>query len=218
MEETKVVERVIEKDGGGAKVIGIVAIIIAIIALVVGLSGLGVKSEVKKVEKFAETIANKEAALELKATQMELISCLDRVYALTMVERDYQGAAVELAKAQKLLDALKGNMDADAYAKVEKTMKALKAEIDRGPSPIPMLIAQLRSDISSGVKLTAAAPAAEAEKEAKKVEAKKESVAVEKKVEIKRPVAAARPAEEEEGGLKKAYLFWKRLGESLVRK
>ncbi len=208
MEEARV------EKGGNGKVVGIVAIIIAVIALIIALSNLGVKGELQEVKKVAKEVASKEAALELKAKEMELVSVLDRIYVLTMVERDYQSAAVEFARAERLFAELKPFVAKDKVADIEKTFAALKGEIDRGPSPIPMLIAKLRTDLVSSVSLGApvAVKAAEVEK---KAEVKPQP----KKVEIKRPVAQAKPAEEEEAsGLKKTYLFWKRLGESLVHK
>ncbi len=252
MEEKAVVNSYETKAGGsGGRIIGLIGIVIGIIALVIALSNVGVKEQLAKVEKRTKELAKKEsvlekktANLEIKAVQMELLSSLDRIYVLTMIDRDYSKAAGELAKAEGLYAQIKGYLSKEKAQEVDSALEALKAEIEKGPSPIPQLIAKLRSDLSA--KIAAVEVKAPEEKEVKveekapvreKVEKKEEAVKkaeekkeVEKKVEkkeekteakkeeIKKSPAKPKKAEEEKAsGLKSVYLFWKSIGEKLAK-
>ena len=217
MEENRVVDQgqqqVEQQKDSSGKIIGLIGIVIAIIALVIALSNMGVKNEVAELKKTASQIAQKEQLLELKAVELQLLAGLDRIYALTMVERNYEAAGVELAKVEKAFAQLKGSMDPAKAAAIEKSLSYLKAEIEKGPSPIPSIIASIRSNLAV-VKLVPAKAAPEKTEE-KPVEKKE----VAKKAEIKKLPATAKPVEEgEASGLKKTYMFWKKLGESLVKK
>ncbi|BAT71723.1 hypothetical protein TST_0923 [Thermosulfidibacter takaii ABI70S6] len=218
MEETKTIETKTQSNGSGGKIVGFIAIIIAVIALVLALSNLGVKSELKEVKKFTNTLASKEAALETKAVQLEAVNTVERIYILTMVEKNYDAAKAELAKAEKLFAELKKGMSEEQAKKVDETLAALKAEIEKGPSPIPALVAELTKsafEVKAAVEVKPVTEKVEAEKEAQE----KVEKPAEKKVELKKAPAVAKSAQEEEkSSLKKTYLFWKKLGESLVKK
>ncbi len=227
MEENRTVETtatntqttVQEGGSGGGKIIGVVAIIISVIALVLALSNLGVKREVKEVKKIAGYLSAKEQSLEVKALKLEALSTLERVYALTMVERNYDAAKSELEKAKGLIDQLKPYMTDSEANKVEKLFGALKAEVERGPSPIPVLVANLSNTLSKVQAKVSVSKVAVPKVEKAEAEATKKE---EKKVEIKKAPKVAKPAvtaeKTEESSLKKTYLFWKKLGESLVKK
>ncbi len=215
MEENRVVDQgqqVEQQKDSSGKIIGLIGIVIAIIALVIALSNMGVKNEVAELKKTASQIAQKEQLLELKAVELQLLAGLDRIYALTMVERNYEAAGVELAKVEKAFAQLKDNMDPAKAAAIEKSLSYLKDEIEKGPSPIPSIIASIRSNLAV-VKLV---PAKGAPKETEEKSVEKN---VARKAEIKKLPATAKPVEEgEASGLKKTYMFWKKLGESLVKK
>jgi hypothetical protein len=197
--EEKVVQQqsqeVASRGGSGGKILGLIAIVIAIIALVIALSNVGVKEQVSLLQKKAEELEKKEAtleertsALEAKALEASILSCLDRIYVLTMVERNYKLAAVELAKLEGLYAKVRGSMDKEKVAVVDKALSSLKAEINRGPSPIPELVSQLRSAFVTAVKFV---PAPETEKkQEKKVE--KVEKRVEKKAEVKKTEISAK--------------------------
>ncbi|NPA15591.1 MAG: hypothetical protein GXO44_03465 [Deferribacteres bacterium] len=257
--------KVEEKKKGNGKVVAYVAVVIAIIALVLSLANMGVRNTVKEVKSSVNalkqetaSLAQKENILEVKNMQINLLTELDRIYALTLVERNYEAAAKELAKVESAFERIKGALTKQQEQRISGLLASLKAEIEKGPSPIPKLISEIRtcvSSISIGSK-TAAKAEKSAEKPAKAFKAQKsatsEKVSAEKGAE-KKSVTESRKeakklyivkpgkieekelkkaeetkgeikelkkpeAKEKETSLKKAYEFWKNLGQKLVKK
>ncbi len=177
------------RGGSGGRILGLIGIVIAIIALVIALSNVGVKEQLAKLQGETKKLAAKEESLEkrasileTKAAEAELLSALDRIYVLTMVERNYRLASAELSRVEGIYSQLKSFMDKDKVAAIDDALSVLKAEIERGPSPIPSLIAKLRSEFSTGI-VVVSKPVAEAEKEKASEEAEKKVEKAEKKAE-----------------------------------
>ncbi len=208
--EVKVEEK--ERNGNG-KLVGYVAIVIAIIALVLSLANMGVRGTVKDLKKQTTTLAQKENVLEVKTMQIDLLSGLDRIYVLTLLERNYDAAAKEFTKVESIFNRIKGTLSEKEEKRLAGLLASLKAEIDKGPSPIPELISEIRASVSA----ISVSPVQSVKVEKPKAVVKAKP---EKKVFIVKPqkMKEASYEEKESSSLKKAYEFWKNLGQKLVKK
>lgn len=215
--EVKVEERKEERRNGNGKIVAYVAVVIAVVALVLSLANLGTRGTVKNLQKKTELVAQKEGILEVKTMQIDLLSDLDRIYVLTLVEHNYDKAAKELEKAMDLFNRIKGTLDENEAKRVQSLFASLKAEIEKGPSPIPEIISEIRSSIAGiSVKPVSEVKPPEAKKEVAVVKRRK---APQEVVQKKAPEQVKEEqVQEKPSSLKKFYDFWSSLGKKLVKK
>ncbi len=184
-------------EGGGKAFLVYLALAFGIVALILSFWNMGLHKVVGVLEQQGKVIEHRQAALEKSVASLKaraLLSQLQleaqRVYDLTMGDNDYEAAAKVVDSMEGQLQTLKDSFGEGKLHEMETLVSALKAEVARGPSPIPALISriQLTADKIAGastitkVRPQEAAPAEEAPAPKPKEEAipKKERTQVSK--------------------------------------
>lgn len=123
------------------------AIVFSIIAIVLSVFGL---ISVRKLEDVENKVNKLEDTVAYNKHKFAVLTSLERIYNLTMVDRDYESAKKELLYLKAEYSAIKDHFSQDERKKLDDAIRQLEEEINRGPSPIPRIISSLRSIVSTG--------------------------------------------------------------------
>ncbi|MGB9668464.1 MAG: hypothetical protein ACPLSJ_03640 [Thermosulfidibacteraceae bacterium] len=122
------------------------AIVFAIIALIMSVFGL---ISVRKLMDVEEDVKKLEKNVSYTKHKFTILTSLERIYTLTMVDRDYDAAKKELVLLKAEYGAIKDSLSDEERKKVDSVIGELENEINRGPSPIPRLVNELRTLFST---------------------------------------------------------------------
>ncbi len=123
------------------------AVVFSIIAIVLSVFGL---ISVRKLEDVENKVSKLEDTVAYNKHKFAVLTSLERIYNLTMVDRDYESAKRELLYLKAEYSAIRDSFSQDEKKRLDDAIRQLEEEINRGPSPIPKIIANLRSIVSTG--------------------------------------------------------------------
>jgi len=161
-----------EKNGKGLVYL---ALAFGIVALILSFWNIGLHQVVGVLKHQGEVLEHKQKILENRVGELQAQALLSKfqseaqnVYTLTMLVGNYEAAAKLVASMESQLSALKSYYPAADVQEMAALLKALKAEVAKGPSPIPALVfkIQLLADKLSEGKVSAPAPKAVSKPEA----------------------------------------------------
>jgi len=175
MEDTVETQREEEKKEKNGKGLVYLALAFGIVALILSFWNMGLHQVVGVLKHQGEVIEHKQKVLENRVGKLQAQALLSKfqseaqnVYTLTMWGGNYEAAAKVVTSMEGQLSALKSYYPAADVQEMAALLKALKAEVAKGPSPIPALVfkIQLLADKLSEGKVSAPAPKAVSKPEA----------------------------------------------------
>jgi len=234
MEETVETQREEEKKEKSGKGLVYLALGFGIVALILSFWNMGLHQVVGVLEHQGKVIEQKHKVLENRVKNLQAQALLSKiqleaqeVYALTMGEGNYEAAAGVGASMEGQLSALKSYYTGKDVQEMEALLKALKAEVAKGPSPIPALVSKIQLVADKLAAEVAPGPKAQPWKEApvKKESAVKEAPKPEEKVVPEKKVSSEEATEgqvgeapEGKGVLWSVLRSWNKLGGKIVGK
>lgn len=137
-----------EKSGKGLVYL---ALVFGIVALILSFWNMGLHQVVGALKHQGEAIEHKEKVLEHRVGRLQAQALLSKVqseaqnvYTLTMGGGNYEAAARVVASMEGQLSALKSYYPGKDVQEMAALLKALKAEVAKGPSPIPALVFKIQ--------------------------------------------------------------------------
>jgi hypothetical protein len=234
MEETVETQGEEEKKEKSGKGLVYLALVFGIVALILSFWNMGLHQVVGVLEHQGKVIEQKHKVLENRVENLQAQALLSKiqleaqkVYALTMGEGNYEAAAGVGASMEGQLAALKSYYTGKDVQEMEALFKALKAEVAKGPSPIPALVSKIQLVADKLAAEVAPGPKAQPRKEApvKKESAVKEAPKPEEKVVPEKKVSSEKATEgqvgeapEGKGVLWSVLRSWNKLGGKIVGK
>lgn len=202
-----------EKSGKGLVYL---ALVFGIVALILSFWNMGLHQVVGVLEHQGKVIEQKQKVMENRVENLQAQALLSKVqleaqkvYALTMGEGNYEAAAGVVASMEGQLSALKSYYPGKDVQEMEALLKALKAEVAKGPSPIPALVSKIQlvadklaaGEVKAPAPEVAPGPKAQPQKEApvKKESAVKEAPKPEEKVVPEKKVSPKKATEGQVG-------------------
>lgn len=115
--------------------------VFSLIALVFSVFGLISARRIIDVERKVDFL---EYDLNYSKKKLAILLALERIYTLTMIDRNYADARKELEVLKSNYKGIMENLNDSDRKKIEIAIKELDDELNRGPSPIPELVSSIR--------------------------------------------------------------------------